>query len=76
MFLNSPHRETPKNVIKKFREKVGFGFGFLVEFFVSLSKWISKAVDGTMGQAPCPPSDPAPSIWLLDNRANKPKAGL
>jgi hypothetical protein len=30
VFLNSPHRETPKNV-KKNREKVGFGF--LVEFF-------------------------------------------
>ena len=32
MFLNSPYRETPKNVIKKNREKVGFGL--LVEFFV------------------------------------------
>jgi hypothetical protein len=32
VFLNSPHRETPKNVIKQFREKVGFGF--LIEFFV------------------------------------------
>jgi hypothetical protein len=32
VFFNSPHRETPKNVIKKNREKVGFGF--LVEFFV------------------------------------------
>jgi hypothetical protein len=26
VFLNSPHRETPKNVIKKNREKIGFGF--------------------------------------------------
>jgi hypothetical protein len=26
MFLNSPHRETPKNVIKENREKIGFGF--------------------------------------------------
>jgi hypothetical protein len=26
VFLNSPHRETPKNVINKNREKVGFGF--------------------------------------------------
>jgi hypothetical protein len=32
VFLNSPHRETPKNVINKNREKIGFGF--LVEFFV------------------------------------------
>ena len=32
VFLNSPHRETPKNVIKQNREKIGFGF--LVEFFV------------------------------------------
>jgi hypothetical protein len=30
VFLNSPHQETPKNVIKKIREKVIFGF--LVEF--------------------------------------------
>jgi hypothetical protein len=29
--LNSPHRETPKNVIKKNREKIGFGF--FVDFF-------------------------------------------
>jgi hypothetical protein len=34
VFLNSPHRETPKNVIKKNREKIGFGF--LVEFFVQV----------------------------------------
>jgi hypothetical protein len=34
VFLKSPHRETPKNVIKKNREKVGFGF--LVEFFEKL----------------------------------------
>jgi hypothetical protein len=33
VFLNSPRRETPKNVIKKNREKVGFGL--LVEIFVS-----------------------------------------
>jgi hypothetical protein len=26
VFLNSPHRETPKNVIKQNREKIGFGF--------------------------------------------------
>jgi hypothetical protein len=26
VFLNSPHRETPKNVIKTNREKIGFGF--------------------------------------------------
>jgi hypothetical protein len=26
VFLNSPDRETPKNVIKKNREKIGFGF--------------------------------------------------
>jgi hypothetical protein len=26
VFLNSPHRETPKNVIKKNQEKIGFGF--------------------------------------------------
>jgi hypothetical protein len=32
VFLNSPHRETPKNLIKQIREKIGFGF--LVEFFV------------------------------------------
>jgi hypothetical protein len=32
VFLNSPHRETPKNVIKQIREKVGFRF--LVDFFV------------------------------------------
>jgi hypothetical protein len=32
VFVNSPHRETPKNVIKQNREKIGFGF--LVEFFV------------------------------------------
>jgi hypothetical protein len=32
VFLNSPYRETPKNVIKKIREKVGFGP--LVETFV------------------------------------------
>jgi hypothetical protein len=31
-FLNSPHRETPKNVIKRNPEKVGFGL--LVEIFV------------------------------------------
>jgi hypothetical protein len=31
VFFKSPHRETPKNVIKQNREKVGFGF--LVEFF-------------------------------------------
>jgi hypothetical protein len=31
VFLNSPHRETPKNVVKKNREKIGFGF--LVDFF-------------------------------------------
>jgi hypothetical protein len=30
--LNSPHRETPKNVTKKNREKIGFGF--LIDFFV------------------------------------------
>jgi hypothetical protein len=30
--LNSPHRETPKNVIKQNREKIGFGL--LVDFFV------------------------------------------
>jgi hypothetical protein len=29
---DSPHRETPKNVIKENREK--FGFRFLVDFFV------------------------------------------
>jgi hypothetical protein len=32
VFLNSPHRETPKNVIKKNREKIGFGF-FCKTFF-------------------------------------------
>jgi hypothetical protein len=32
VFLNSPYRETLKNVIKEIREKVGFGL--LVEFFV------------------------------------------
>jgi hypothetical protein len=32
VFLNSPYRETPKNVINKIREKVGFGL--LVDFFV------------------------------------------
>jgi hypothetical protein len=32
VFLNSPHRETPKNVIKKIEKKIGFGF--LVDFFV------------------------------------------
>jgi hypothetical protein len=32
VFLNSPHRETPKNVRNKIREKIGFGF--LVELFV------------------------------------------
>ena len=26
VFLNSPHRETPKNVIKENREKIGLGF--------------------------------------------------
>jgi hypothetical protein len=26
VFLNSPHRETPKNVIKQNREKIGLGF--------------------------------------------------
>jgi hypothetical protein len=26
VFLNAPHRETPKKVIKENREKVGFGF--------------------------------------------------
>jgi hypothetical protein len=26
VFLNSPHRETPKNVIKNNYEKIGFGF--------------------------------------------------
>jgi hypothetical protein len=26
VFLNSPHRETPKNVMKTNREKIGFGF--------------------------------------------------
>jgi hypothetical protein len=31
VFFNSPHQETPKNVIKQNQEKVGFGF--LVEFF-------------------------------------------
>jgi hypothetical protein len=31
VFLNSPHRETPKNVIKENQEQIGFGF--LVEFF-------------------------------------------
>jgi hypothetical protein len=41
VFLNSPHRETPKNVIKKNREKVGFGF--LVDFFVKTS---SKTMQG------------------------------
>jgi hypothetical protein len=30
VFLNSPHRETPKNVIKKSRK---IGFGFFVVFF-------------------------------------------
>jgi hypothetical protein len=34
MFLNSPHRETPKNVIKKIEQKAKIGFGFFVEFFV------------------------------------------
>jgi hypothetical protein len=32
LFLNSPHQETPKNVIKKNREKIGLGF--FVDFFV------------------------------------------
>jgi hypothetical protein len=32
VFLNSPHRETPKNVIKKIEKKIGFGF--FVDFFV------------------------------------------
>jgi hypothetical protein len=31
-FLNCPQRETPKNVIKGNREKIGFGF--IVDFFV------------------------------------------
>jgi hypothetical protein len=34
VFLHSPHRETPKNVIKKNREKIGFGF--LVDVFEKL----------------------------------------
>jgi hypothetical protein len=32
VFLNSPHRETPKNVIKKIEKKISFGF--LVEFLI------------------------------------------
>jgi hypothetical protein len=32
VFLNSPHRDTPKNVIKKNCEKIGVGF--FVDFFV------------------------------------------
>jgi ubiquitin C-terminal hydrolase len=32
VFLNSPHRETPKNVIKQNREKIGLGF--FVDCFV------------------------------------------
>jgi hypothetical protein len=32
VFLNSPHRETPKNVIKKKRQKIGLGC--FVDFFV------------------------------------------
>jgi hypothetical protein len=32
VFFYSPHRETPKNVIKQNREKIGLGF--LVELFV------------------------------------------
>jgi hypothetical protein len=32
VFLNSPHRETPKNVIQKNRKQIGFGF--FIEFFV------------------------------------------
>jgi hypothetical protein len=32
VFLNSPHQETPKNVIQQNREKIGLGF--FVDFFV------------------------------------------
>jgi hypothetical protein len=34
VFLNSAHRETPKNVIKRIQGKKKSVFGFLVEFFV------------------------------------------
>jgi hypothetical protein len=33
VFFYSPHRETPKNVIKENREKIGLGF-FRHDFFV------------------------------------------
>jgi hypothetical protein len=32
VLLGSPHRETPKNVMKKIEKKIGFGF--FVDFFV------------------------------------------
>jgi hypothetical protein len=32
VFLNSPHREMPKNVIKKHRETIGFGFFDTISF--------------------------------------------
>jgi hypothetical protein len=35
-FFNSPHRETPKNVIKTNREEVGFGFGLFCRFVCCL----------------------------------------
>jgi hypothetical protein len=40
VFLNSPHRETPKNVIKNNQENIGFGF--LVECFVKTFDFWSK----------------------------------
>jgi hypothetical protein len=49
VFLNSPHRETPKNVINKNREKIGFGFlvelfgkGFRHGLFVKLFLWLPR----------------------------------
>jgi hypothetical protein len=38
VFLNSPHRETPKNVINKIEKKIGFGF------FVDFFKYVSTEV--------------------------------
>jgi hypothetical protein len=35
VFLNSPHRETPKNMIKQNREKIGLGF--FCRFFKNFS---------------------------------------
>jgi hypothetical protein len=40
VFLNSPHRETPKNAIKENREQVGFGV--LVDFFVNCKSFSTR----------------------------------